>query len=282
MINALTVDVEDWFHVQAFSHIYPSSEWDFQKAHIVGNVIRTLEILREYDTKATFFILGWVAEKFPEIVGLIYDAGHEIASHSQYHRLVYNLTPEEFKKDLMQSILQIERAADVTVKGYRAPSFSIRPEMKWVWEIMAESGIDYDSSVFPVRHDTYGSPSAPRFAYGIKAGEEKTILEIPPSTLRLFGTNVPVAGGGYLRIFPYWFISRSIRKINAEGQPAVVYFHPWELDVNQQRVNAGLRSRMRHYTNLKAFEGKLRRLLADFRFSTVSDVFVHASDGARV
>lgn len=282
MINALTVDVEDWFHVQAFSHIYPKSEWDSQKARIVGNVIRTLEILREYDTKATFFILGWVAEKFPEIVGLIYDADHEIASHSQYHRLVYNLSPKEFKKDLMQSILQIERAADVTIKGYRAPSFSIRPEMKWVWDTMADCGIEYDSSIFPVRHDTYGSPSAPRFVYGINAREDKTILEIPPSTLRLFGTNVPVAGGGYLRIFPYWFVSRSIKKINAEGQPAVVYFHPWELDADQERVNAGLRSRMRHYTNLRAFEGKLRRMLAEFRFSTISDVFIHAADGARV
>ncbi|MBU1319264.1 MAG: DUF3473 domain-containing protein [candidate division Zixibacteria bacterium] len=282
MLNALTVDVEDWFHVQAFAHIFPSSEWDQQRARIIRNVIRTLEILREYDTKATFFILGWVAEKFPEIVGLIHDSDHELASHSQFHRLVYNLSAEEFKSDLMQSILQIERAADVTIKGYRAPSFSIRPDQSWVWDVMSECGIEYDSSIFPVRHDTYGTPSAPRFAYGIKLDNEKTILEIPPSTVRIFGTNVPVGGGGYLRMFPYWFIRKSIRRINSEGQPAVMYFHPWELDADQERVNAGLRSRMRHYTNLKAFEGKLRRLLADFRFSTISDVFIRAADGAAV
>lgn len=281
MLNALTVDVEDWFHVQAFAHVFPSDQWDQQQARIIRNVIRTLEILREYDTKATFFVLGWVAEKFPEVVGLIHDEDHELASHSQFHRLVYNLSPEEFKADLMQSILQIERAADVTIKGYRAPSFSIRLDQRWVWDIMAECGIEYDSSIFPVRHDTYGSPSAPRFTYGIKVDDEKTILEIPPSTIRMLGANVPVAGGGYLRMFPYWFIKNSIRRINLEGKPAVMYFHPWELDADQQRVDAGIRSRLRHYTNLKAFEGKLRRLLADFRFSTINDVFMHEPEGGR-
>ncbi len=233
----------------------------------------------QHETRATFFVLGWIAEKLPEIVALIHERGHEIASHSQLHRLVYDLDRDEFRKDLEQSILHIEQCAGVTVAGYRAPSFSIRPEDSWVWEVLAECGIVYDSSVFPIRHDTYGSPSAPRFAYRMKSPSGAPILEIPPSTTRILGVNVPVGGGGYLRMFPYWFIERSIRKINSEGHPAVIYFHPWELDARQERVKAGLRSRVRHYTNLKTFEAKLRRLLADFRFSSVSEVFRHSVNG---
>jgi polysaccharide deacetylase family protein (PEP-CTERM system associated) len=273
MLNVLTVDVEDWFHVQAFSNEFPVSEWKSQRPRLLGNVIKTLEILDEYDTLATFFILGWVAENVPEVVELIHERGHEIASHSQYHRLVHCLDREEFKQDLQQSILHIEQCVDVTVKGYRAPSFSIRPDESWVWEVFAECGIEYDSSVFPIKHDTYGAPSAPRFAYRVNPAENIWVLEIPPSTVRLFGVNLPVGGGGYLRMFPYWLTQRSIRKINSEGHPAVVYFHPWELDPDQERVAAGFKSRFRHYTNLKTFEMKLRRLIAEFRFSSISEVF---------
>jgi len=279
MLNVLTVDVEDWFQVQAFSNEYPVSKWDAQRPRILGNIIKTLQLLDEYDTKATFFVLGWIAEKFPEVVKSIHERGHEIASHSQYHRLVSSLDRAEFKTDLQQSILNIERCVDVTVKGYRAPSFSICPEDKWVWEVFAECGVEYDSSVFPIRHDTYGTPSAPRFAYRVKSTENISVLEIPPSTVRLFGTNIPVGGGGYLRMFPYWLIQRSIRRINGEGYPAVVYFHPWELDSDQKRVTASLKSRFRHYTNLRAFEMKLRRLLADFRFSSISEVFIRNVSG---
>jgi len=274
MLNALSVDVEDWFHVQAFSHIYPPSTWDEQRTRILGNVIRTLEILDEYEAKATFFMLGWVAEKFPEVVLLIAERGHEIASHSQYHRLVYNLDRDSFKRDLEKSIANIRAAANVDVRGYRAPSFSIRPEMDWVWEVFSECGIEYDSSVFPIRHDTYGSPRSPRFAYRISPSEHISILEIPPSTTRILGVNVPVAGGGYLRMFPYWFIRHSVRKLNRSGRAAMLYFHPWELDHHQKRIDAGTKSRVRHYTNLKAFDSKLRRLLSDFRFSTIEEVFL--------
>jgi polysaccharide deacetylase family protein (PEP-CTERM system associated) len=274
MLNVMTVDVEDWFHVQAFSHIYPVSEWNSQRTRIIANVIKTLEILHEHRAKATFFILGWVAQRFPEIVALIHDRGHEIASHSQYHRLVYNLSPDEFREDLRQSILHIEQAANVTVRGYRAPSFSVRPQQKWIWTIFREFGIEFDSSVFPVMHDTYGTPSAPRFPYKVKVDEGSSVLEIPPSTIRMAGMNVPVAGGGYLRMFPYWFTKRAIRKLNSEGHPAIVYFHPWELDVHQKRLDAGLKSRLRHYTNLSSFESKLHRLLAEFEFSTISDVVI--------
>jgi len=272
MLNMLTVDVEDWFHVQAFSDVYPRSTWDSQRTRLIGNLLRTLDILDEYETKATFFVLGWVAQKFPEVVALISEKGHEIASHSQFHRLVYTLDREEFKEDLQQSILHIESAADITVQGYRAPSFSIRQDLKWVWEVFAECGIKWDSSVFPVRHDTYGSPSAPRFPYRVEPEPGISILEIPPATVRFMGVNIPVAGGGYLRLFPYWFTRRAIRKINQEGHPATVYFHPWEIDVHQKRVNAKFKSRFRHYTNLKTFERKLRMMLAEFRFASISEV----------
>ncbi len=274
MLNVLTVDVEDWFHVQAFAELYPIETWDSQRTRIVGNVIKTLEIFDEFGVKATFFVLGWVAQKLPEVVGLIADRGHEIASHSQHHRLVYDMSPEVFRDDLMQSILHIERAADVAVRGYRAPCFSIRPADEWVWDILTECGIEYDSSVFPVRHDTYGSPSAPRFAHDVMLNDGRSLLEIPPATVRLMGTNIPAAGGGYLRMFPYWFISRSVRRINKEGHPAVMYFHPWELDRNQERVRASMKSRFRHYTNLRTFEHKLRKLLSEFEFTTVSEVFL--------
>jgi len=273
MLNALTVDVEDWFHVHAFSSEFPMSTWDSQRARVLRNTIKTLEILKEHDTLATFFVLGWVAEKHPEVVAMIQDQGHEIASHSQNHRLVYDMEREEFKRDLQQSILHIEQVTKSTVRGYRAPCFSIKPEVQWVWEVLSECGIEYDSSVFPVRHDTYGSPSAPRFAYRIEPTEGISILEIPPSTVHTMGMNIPVAGGGYLRMFPYWFIRRSIRSINAEGHPAVIYFHPWELDPDQTRVKSNLKSRFRHYTNLRSFESKLRRLLVEFRFSTLSNAF---------
>ena len=274
MLNVLTVDVDDWFHVQAFAELYPVETWDSQRMRILGNVIKTLEILDEFGVKATFFVLGWVARKLPEIVTLIADRGHEIASHSQHHRLVYDMSPEVFRDDLRQSILHIEQAADVTVKGYRAPSFSIRPADEWVWDILTECGIEYDSSVFPVRHGTYGNPSAPRFAHDVILNDGRSLLEIPPATVRLMGANIPAAGGGYLRMFPYWFIRRCIRRINKEGHPAVMYFHPWELDHNQERVRASMKSRFRHYTNLRTFEHKLRKLLGEFEFTTVSEVFM--------
>lgn len=282
MLNVLTVDVEDWFHVQAFSGRYPVSEWDSQRTRVLGNIIKVLEILDEYDALATFFVLGWIAEKMPEIVAMIHERGHEIASHSQYHRLVFDLDRDAFKKDLQQSILNIEQCVDVVVRGYRAPSFSIRPGDEWVWEVFSECGIEYDSSIFPVRHDIYGAPSAPRFPYRIEPIENVSILEIPPSTIRMLGTNIPVAGGGYLRMFPYWFISRSIRAINGDGHPAVIYFHPWELDTHQKHIRGGVRSRFRHYTNLKMFEVKLRRLLTDFRFSSISEVFKRSVNNAVV
>jgi len=175
MVNALTVDLEDYFQVQAFADLYPPSEWDSQRTRLLGNVIRTLQILEEYETRATFFVLGWVAEKFPEIVSVVAERGHEIGSHSQLHRLVYELDRDEFKLDLETSIRHIKAAADVEVRGFRAPSFSIRADMEWVWEVFSECGIAYDSSIFPVKHDTYGSQGAPRYPYRIEIGDDISI-----------------------------------------------------------------------------------------------------------
>jgi len=273
MLNALTIDVEDWFCVEAFSNQFPFETWDNQKTRILSNIVHSLEILDDYGVKATFFVLGWIAEKFPEIVDYLHINGHEIGSHSYAHKLVFNMTPDEFRKDTMLSLEAIKKVSDVQVIGYRAPSFSIKPEHKWVWEILAECGFKYDSSVFPVMHDIYGSPNSPRFANKIQVDDNRTILEIPPSTLRLFGRNFGFGGGGYLRLFPYWFTDWGIKKINRMGFPAVIYFHPWEIDYHQPRQKVGMKSMVRHYTNLRTTEIKLRKLLGKYNFAPMRDVF---------
>ena len=273
MKNLLTIDVEDWFCVEAFSSDFPIESWDKQKTRILSNIVRTAEILDDYKVKATFFVLGWIADKFPEIVHFLHTNGHEIGSHSYSHKLVYKMTPEEFKTDTLRSIEAILKGGEADIIGYRAPSFSIRPEDKWPYEILADCGFKYDSSVFPVRHDIYGSPNSPRFAHTVKIDQSRTMLEIPPSTIRLMGHNIGIGGGGYLRLFPYWFTEWAIRNLNKSGFPANVYFHPWEIDPNQPRHKAGTKSRVRHYTNLRTTEIKLRRLLQKFNFAPVREVF---------
>jgi polysaccharide deacetylase family protein (PEP-CTERM system associated) len=279
MLNALTIDVEDWFCVEAFSKQFPIETWDKQKTRILSNIVRTLEILDDYDVKATFFVLGWIADKFPEIVDYLYNHGHEIGSHSYSHKLVFNMSPDQFREDTLQSLEAINKACDVPVLGYRAPSFSIKPEHEWVWEILADCGFKYDSSVFPVTHDIYGSPDAPRFANIIQINDDRKILEIPPSTVRLFGRNFGFGGGGYLRLFPYWFTEWGIKKVNHMGFPAIVYFHPWEIDFHQPRQKVGTKSMVRHYTNLRTTEIKLRKLLKKFTFAPVREVFNLSVDG---
>jgi polysaccharide deacetylase family protein (PEP-CTERM system associated) len=273
MLNCITIDVEDWFCVESFREIFPVETWNNQKPRVLSNVVRICEILDEYNVKATFFVLGWIAERFPEITEYLHSKGHEIGSHSYSHGLIHKMSPQEFREDTIRSLEAINAGADISIRGYRAPSFSIDPKDEWVWKILVDLGFSYDSSVFPVVHDIYGSPDAPRFAHVIKVDESRSILEIPPSTVRIFGKNIGVAGGGYLRLFPYWYTSSVLKKLNRMGFPGVVYFHPWELDPKQPRIKARARSRLRHYTNLRTTEIKLRKLLKNFKFGPVRDVF---------
>lgn len=270
VLNALTFDVEDYFQVSAFDRLVPRSRWDRYETRVSESTDRVLAVLADADVRATFFVLGWVAERFPGLVRRIAAAGHELASHGYGHRLVYELTPEEFREDLRRSRAAIEACVARPVVGYRAPSYSITAKSLWALDVLIEEGFTYDASIFPIHHDRYGIPDAPRHTYQIeRAGG--TIWEIPPSTVRLFGHNLPVAGGGYFRILPYRWTRWGIDRLNRhEERPAVFYLHPWELDPEQPRVGAQGLSRFRHYRNLAQTEPRLRRLLKDFRFGPVS------------
>jgi len=273
MLNAITIDVEEWFCVEAFRQQFPMQAWARQKTRIQTNIVHVVELLKEYDVKATFFILGWIADKFPQIVEYLHSNGHEIGCHSYSHKLVYQMTPQEFKEDTLKSIAAIRGESNIPLIGYRAPTFSVKPEHDWVWESLAECGFKYDSSIFPIVHDLYGSKDAPRFAHEIQVSGGKSILEIPLSTIRILGKNVGFGGGGYLRIFPYWFTNWAIKKLNAQGFPVVVYFHPWEIDRNHPRLKAPIKSRLRHFTNLRTMEIKLKKLLEKFKFGPIKQVF---------
>jgi polysaccharide deacetylase family protein (PEP-CTERM system associated) len=272
MLNALTFDVEDYFHVHAFESVIPRAQWPSIPLRVCENTRLILELLRDYDTRATFFVLGWVADRHPELVREIADDGHELASHGYAHEAVDTLTREQFRDDVARSLQAIHSACpQANVSGYRAPSFSINSKTPWAYDVLKELGFAYDSSISPASfHDRYGMPSAPRFAYAV--GDQLT--EIPVSTLRWLGCNWAVAGGGYFRLAPLAFTDWSVRRINGEHQPAVVYLHPWEFDPDQPRVaGASRRSRFRHYVNLRQTAGRLRRLLAKFSFGAIEDVF---------
>jgi len=277
MLNALTIDVEDYFQVTAFERHVKRDDWDNIPLRVGDNTLRILDMLDEFNIRATFFVLGWIAERVPRLVREIHRRGHEIACHGYGHQLVYRLTPEAFRNDIVTARDILEDICGESVKGYRAPSYSITNRSLWALDILIEEGFTYDSSIFPIIHDTYGIPDAPRFPGSITriAG---TINEFPLTTLpvRIGGREhrLPIAGGGYLRLFPVRLISRWIEKINRrEGQPTVIYFHPWELDPRQPRIKAGFKSRFRHYLNLDKTEGKVRALLSEFSFGTMSEVF---------
>lgn len=271
MLNALTIDVEDYFHVEAFSSVIARSTWDQYVCRVDANTRRVLTVLRECSVKATFFVLGWVAERFPGLVAAIAAAGHEIATHGYGHQLVYRQTPEQFADDIQRSLAAIRAAAEVEVLGYRAPSFSITPQSQWALPTLVNAGLRYDSSIFPIAgHDLYGMPNASRFASRVLP----QLVEIPVSTVRVLGKNWPVAGGGYFRFLPLWLTFWAIRRIHREARPAVVYLHPWELDPDQPRMaGASRRSRFRHYLNLHRTEPRLRQLLSRFEFAPVREVF---------
>ncbi len=262
--NYLTIDVEDYFQVSAFEDIIASRDWESMEQRVVANTENLLALLAGRGIKATFFVVGWVAERNPALVRNIREQGHDLGCHSYWHRKVYDLQPEEFRADTLRARAVLEEAAGVPVRGYRAPSYSITAKSFWAIEILKELGFLYDSSIFPIHHDTYGVPGAPRFAYRHDNG----LLEYPLSTFRLMGRNIPVSGGGYFRLFPYWFSRYALRAINQkERRPFIFYLHPWEIDPGQPRMRqARAFSRFRHYNNLQKTAARLDRLLGDFLF----------------
>ena len=265
MRNVLTIDVEEWFCVSNFAGAIRPEDWPSLESRVENQTERILGILDRHGVRATFFLLGWVAERHPGLVRTLASRGHEIATHGYNHELVYQMEPARFQEDLSRSVKLIQEIAGIRCRGYRAPSFSIRRDMRWAWEILAKQGIEYDSSIFPVVHDRYGEPDAPRTPFQITACG-KSIREIPLSTVRLAGRNLPVAGGGYLRLFPYSFTRWAIRRLNREGIPAIVYFHPWEIDPGQPRPKVSRLRLWRHRVGLDHFARKLDRLLDDFAF----------------
>jgi polysaccharide deacetylase family protein (PEP-CTERM system associated) len=271
MLNALSFDIEDYFQVAALASAVDRSSWESTPRRVERNTESLLEILASRNTHATFFFLGWVAEREPQLVRRVAAAGHEIACHGYSHRLVYEQPPAEFRQETLRSKALLEDQAQVPVLGYRAASYSITRRSLWALDTLVEAGFVYDSSIFPVRHDRYGIPEAPRAPHLIHRHGEQ-LVEFPPSTVQMPGVRLPVAGGGYFRIFPYGITRWAVRRVNAEGLPFIFYLHPWEIDPGQPRVRVGWLSRFRHYTNLDHCEARLRRLLSDFQFAPAREV----------
>lgn len=265
MENYLTIDVEDYFQVAAFADIVSPRDWGSMEQRVEANIAIILSLLKKHDTRATFFIVGWTAENHPEVVRAIMNHGHNIGCHSYWHRNIYDLTPEEFREDTLKAKTILERICNKRITAYRAPSYSITQKSLWALDILEEIGFTIDSSIFPIRHDIYGIPDAPRFRYKLP---QKGMEEFPISTAILFGQKVPVAGGGYFRLFPYWLTKYALKTINKkEMQPFVFYLHPWEIDNNQPKFNKAKRfSKFRHYNNLDKTISRFKRLLNDFDF----------------
>jgi polysaccharide deacetylase family protein (PEP-CTERM system associated) len=276
MVNAMTVDVEDYFHVSAFDGVLPRHSWSSLESRVSANTDRLLAVFDDCGVAATFFVLGMVAERFPELVRRIAAAGHEVASHGYAHRLIYDQTPAAFRDDVRRAKALLEDAAGCEVRGYRAPSYSIVPRSLWALDVLLEEQYRYDASIFPIHHDRYGIPVSPRHPYVITrpAG---ALIEVPASTTRCLGLNLPVGGGGYFRLLPYGWTRWGIKRINTrECRPAVFYLHPWEVDPQQPRLPAGRLTTLRHYRNLGETAGRLRRLLNEFSFAPVIDVLERA------
>ena len=269
--NALTIDVEDYFQVSAFAPHIPRSEWNVRECRVERNVECILAMLDEHDTKATFFTLGWVAERYPNVVRRIVDNGHELASHGYGHERATDQTPESFFADINVAKLILEDLSGKAVIGYRAPSFSIGEKNLWAFECLEKAGYRYSSSIYPIHHDHYGMPNAPRHAHAVGS-----LIEVPATTLRFMKRNWPASGGGYFRLMPYSLSRWMIERINRIDQmPAVFYFHPWEVDIEQPRIpGISAKTRFRHYLNLHRMENRLRRLLADFSWTRMDRLFL--------
>jgi polysaccharide deacetylase family protein (PEP-CTERM system associated) len=277
MLNALTVDVEEYFHPTEVRSSADLSQWTLLPSRLEQQTKVVLELLERHQVRATFFILGWVADHRPGVVRQIANAGHEIGCHSYAHELIYDLTPQIFRRETERAVRAIEGACGATPRVYRAPSYSITEHSLWALEILVECGFTHDSSIYPIYHDRYGIPGFGRHAQTLQT-PSGPILEIPIATVQLSADRVaPVGGGGYLRLLPYCYTAAGLRRINnTEKQPACIYFHPWELDTEQPRLARGVVARLRTYSGLKSVSGKLERLVGDFRFSTVGEVYPFA------
>ena len=270
--NGLTIDVEDYFQVSALAPYIPREQWDLRECRVERNVDRILLMLEANQTKATFFTLGWIAERYPRLVRRIVDDGHELASHGYGHQRVSDLTEATFYADIELAKKLLEDISGQEVRGYRAPSFSIGEGNLWAFDCLERAGYRYSSSIYPIHHDHYGMPDAPRFAHRVRAG----LLELPVTTARLFDRNWPASGGGYFRLLPYALSRWLLQQVNQrDRQPAIFYFHPWEIDAGQPRITGiSAKTRFRHYVNLQYTEGRLQRLIADFKWGRVDQVFL--------
>lgn len=270
--NAFSIDVEDYFHVEALSPAIDRRQWDALEYRAESNTRRVLGLLAQEGVHATFFVLGWVAQRSPQLVRDIHAAGHEVACHGLSHRTVYSQTPEVFRAETREAKQRLEDTTGVPVHGYRAATYSITTRSLWALDILGELGFSYDSSIFPIRHDLYGIPGSPRFAYRVASG---SLLEVPITTVEYLGQRLPAGGGGYFRLLPYALFRAAVRRVNTrDRQAAVFYCHPWEIDPGQPRVTGvSAKSRFRHYTNLDRMESRLRRLLRDFRWGRMDEVF---------
>jgi len=271
-INALTIDVEDYFQVSAMAPYIDRADWDRCECRVEHNIDRILQLLAAKNTHATFFTLGWIAERYPDMVRRIVREGHELASHGYGHQRVSDLTEAEFFDDITRSKRLLEDLGGQAVLGYRAPSFSIGANNLWALDTLKRAGYRYSSSIYPVKHDHYGMPDAPRFAYETRGG----MMEVPPTTLRLFNRNLPSSGGGYFRLMPYALSRWMLRQVNQQdAQSAIFYFHPWEIDTGQPRVaGIDLKTRFRHYVNIGRTEQRLARLLDDFKWGRMDQIFI--------
>jgi len=281
IVNALTVDVEDYFQVAAFETNIRRDQWASIPCRVEDNTNRVLDVFAEHGARGTFFVLGWIAERHPQLVRRIVAEGHELASHGYDHTRIHEFDRDQLRADLLRTRQILEDIGGTAVIGYRAPSYSISARNLWALEVVHETGHVYSSSIYPIKHDLYGMPDAPRFPFRLRPD---SILEIPVTTLRLAGRNLPCGGGGYFRLVPYALYRWAMQSVNTrDGQPGMFYFHPWEVDPDQPRVEgASLRSRFRHYVNLDEMQGRLKRLLSDFRWGRMDEVFeVRAGDVAR-
>ena len=270
--NALTIDVEDYFQVSAFAPHIARSEWHSRECRVERNIHRILEMLARHETKATFFALGWIAERYPQMVRQIVQEGHEVASHGYGHERASDQTEEAFFADIHLAKIVLEDLTGIEVNGYRAPSFSIGKANLWAFDCLARAGYRYSSSVYPIRHDHYGMPDSPRFAYEVRPG----LMEIPITTFRLLNRNLPCSGGGYFRLLPYALSRWMLGRVNTgDRESGIFYFHPWEIDTGQPRI-AGIsrKTRFRHYVNIDRMEGRLNQLLGDFKWGRMDHTFL--------